>query len=161
MKLVLIGSCRGNDDDARVTELRKLAKELEIEDSVEFVLDQPYSVLKSWLGRASIGIHTMWNEHFGIGVVEMQAAGLITIAHDSGGPKADIIVKTVDGKRTGYLASSVDEYSSAMYKAFYGGADSKENMDIRACGRESSKRFSDQVFMREFKDAIVASEILR
>ena len=98
----------------------------------------------------------MWNEHFGIGVVEMQAAGLITIAHDSGGPKADIIVKTVDG----YLASSVDEYSSAMYRALCDGANSNENMQIRARGRESSKRFSDQVFAREFKDAIVASGIL-
>ena len=82
----------------------------------------------------------MWNEHFGIGVVEMQAAGLITIAHDSGGPKADIIVKTVDG----YLASSVDEYSSAMYRALCDGANSNENMQIRARGRESSKRFSDR-----------------
>ena len=33
----------------------------------------------------------MWNEHFGIGVVEMMAAGMVTVAHDSGGPKADII----------------------------------------------------------------------
>ena len=160
LKLVLIGSCRGEDDDARVAELRKLAKELGIDDSVEFVLNQPYPVLKAWLGRASIGIHTMWNEHFGIGVVEMQAAGLITIAHDSGGPKADIIVKTVDGEKTGYLASSVDEYSSAMYRALCDGANSNENMQIRARGRESSKRFSDQVFTREFKDAIVASGIL-
>jgi hypothetical protein len=30
-----------------------------------------------------LGIHTMWNEHFGIGIVEMMAAGLITIAHRS------------------------------------------------------------------------------
>ena len=157
---MLIGSCRGEDDDARVAELRKLAKGLGIDDSVEFVLNQPYPVLKAWLGRASIGIHTMWNEHFGIGVVEMQAAGLITIAHDSGGPKADIIVKTVDGEKTGYLASSVDEYSSAMYRALCDGANSNENMQIRARGRESSKRFSDQVFTREFKDAIVASGIL-
>ena len=161
VKLVLIGSCRDDDDDARVAELRKLAEELEIQKSVEFVLNQPYHVLKSWLGRGSIGIHTMWNEHFGIGVVEMQAAGLITIAHNSGGPKADIIVKTVDGKRTGYLASSVDEYSSAMRRALYDGADSKENLRIRACGRDSSKRFSDQVFQREFKHAIVESGILR
>jgi hypothetical protein len=28
-----------------------------------------------------LGIHTMWNEHFGIGIVEMMAAGLLTIAH--------------------------------------------------------------------------------
>jgi alpha-1,2-mannosyltransferase len=30
-----------------------------------------------------LGIHTMWNEHFGIGIVEMMAAGLLTIAHRS------------------------------------------------------------------------------
>ena len=33
------------------------------------------------LGSALIGLHTMWNEHFGIGIVEMMAAGLITVAH--------------------------------------------------------------------------------
>lgn len=33
----------------------------------------------------------MWNEHFGIGIVEMMAAGLLVIAHNSGGPKTDII----------------------------------------------------------------------
>jgi hypothetical protein len=26
----------------------------------------------------------MWNEHFGISIVEMMAAGLLTIAHNSG-----------------------------------------------------------------------------
>lgn len=30
-------------------------------------------------------------EHFGITVVEMMAAGLLTIAHESAGPKEDII----------------------------------------------------------------------
>lgn len=33
----------------------------------------------------------MWNEHFGISVVELMAAGLVVIAHNSGGPKLDII----------------------------------------------------------------------
>ena len=40
---------------------------------------------------SSIGVHTMWNEHFGIGVVEYMAAGLIPIAHNSGGPQMDIV----------------------------------------------------------------------
>ena len=160
IKLVLIGSCRNDDDNARVSELRKLAKSLNIDNCVEFVLNQPYPVLKSWLGRASIGLHTMWNEHFGIGVVEMQAAGLVTIAHNSGGPKADIIVPVVGGGQTGYLADTVDDYANAMYAALCNGADSKENMNIRTNGRESSKRFSDEVFARQFKEAIVASGIL-
>jgi len=30
-------------------------------------------------------------EHFGISIVEMMAAGIITIAHNSAGPKQDII----------------------------------------------------------------------
>lgn len=33
----------------------------------------------------------MNSEHFGITVVEMMAAGLLTIAHNSAGPKEDII----------------------------------------------------------------------
>ena len=32
------------------------------------------------------GIHTMENEHFGIGVAEMVRAGCIPFVHDSGGP---------------------------------------------------------------------------
>jgi alpha-1,2-mannosyltransferase len=42
----------------------------------------------------------MWNEHFGIGVVEYQAAGLISVVNNSGGPKIDIVVD-IDGKPTG------------------------------------------------------------
>jgi len=30
-------------------------------------------------------------EHFGISIVEMMASGLITVAHNSAGPKYDII----------------------------------------------------------------------
>ncbi len=36
------------------------------------------------------------NEHFGIGVVEMQASGAIPIAHNSAGPRMDIIVPSYD-----------------------------------------------------------------
>lgn len=34
----------------------------------------------------------MWNEHFGISLVEMMAAGLIVVGHRSGGPLRDIVV---------------------------------------------------------------------
>ena len=42
------------------------------------------AAVRELLGMASVGLHTMWNEHFGIGVVEMMAAGLAVVAHDSG-----------------------------------------------------------------------------
>ena len=44
--------------------------------------------------RAKVGLHTMKEEHFGISIVEMMTAGLITIAHASGGPRHDIIGAT-------------------------------------------------------------------
>lgn len=37
----------------------------------------------------------MWNEHFGIGIVEFMAAGAIPLAHHSGGPLLDIVVPAV------------------------------------------------------------------
>eukprot|EP00520_Triparma_pacifica_P010046 CAMPEP_0118635676 /NCGR_PEP_ID=MMETSP0785-20121206/2202_1 /TAXON_ID=91992 /ORGANISM="Bolidomonas pacifica, Strain CCMP 1866" /LENGTH=407 /DNA_ID=CAMNT_0006526723 /DNA_START=89 /DNA_END=1309 /DNA_ORIENTATION=- len=113
-KLILLGGCRGPEDESRVADLRNLVRSLSLESSVVFLLNEPYSVLKHYLTDSSVGIHTMWNEHFGIGVVEMMAAGLITIAHNSGGPKADIIKPGVDG----YLADSVETYANALKEIF-------------------------------------------
>ena len=56
----------------------------------------------------------MWNEHFGIGIVEMMAAGMIVVAHNSGGPKSDI----VSPHQSGFLATTADEYADAIYEAF-------------------------------------------
>lgn len=99
-KLVLVGSVRDDGDSKRVYELRLLANELQIKDSVEFHLDASWPEILEWLGKASVGVNGMWNEHFGIGVVEYQAAGLIGVVHNSGGPKRDIVIP-IDGKPTG------------------------------------------------------------
>ncbi len=99
-KLVLIGSVRDSDDATRVYNLRLLAHELDIKEQVEFVCDATWSQMLEWMRKASVGVNGMWNEHFGIGVVEYQAAGLISVVNNSGGPKLDIVVQ-VDGEPTG------------------------------------------------------------
>jgi alpha-1,2-mannosyltransferase len=96
---------RDDSDSKRVYELRLLANELGIKDSVKFHLDAPWSDVLDWLRRASVGVNGMWNEHFGIGVVEYQAAGLISVVHDSAGPKFDIVVP-IDGQPTGTLTEN-------------------------------------------------------
>lgn len=101
-RLVLIGSVRDSDDATRVYKLRLLAHELKIKDNVEFVCDASWVQILDWLRRAWVGVNGMWNEHFGIGVVEYISAGLICVVHDSGGPKFDICVP-IDGKATGPL----------------------------------------------------------
>ena len=101
-KLVLIGSLRDDDnaDKKRVNHLRELVREHEIEGRVQFLCNAPWKQMLDWLGRSSIGVNAMWNEHFGIGVVEYQAAGLICVVNDSGGPKEDIVVD-IEGGPTG------------------------------------------------------------
>lgn len=47
--------------------LRGLCQELGVADRVEFKLNVPFEELKRELGEATVGLHTMWNEHFRIG----------------------------------------------------------------------------------------------
>ena len=72
--------------------MQDLAKHLSLEGNVEFKINVPYSELINDLQTGTIGLHTMWNEHFGISVVENMAAGLIMIAHNSGGPRSTHII---------------------------------------------------------------------
>ena len=103
VKLVLIGSVRDERDKQKVAELQRETETLDIKEHVEFVCDAPWDKVVSWLGRGWIGTNAMWNEHFGIGVVEYMAAGLIPVVHNSGGPKMDIVTE-VGGKPTGRMA---------------------------------------------------------
>ncbi|KAH6662739.1 glycosyltransferase family 4 protein [Halenospora varia] len=144
-KLVLIGSVRDDADSKRVYELRLLANELQIKDAVEFHLDATFDEIISWVGKASIGVNGMWNEHFGIGVVEYQAAGLICVVHDSGGPKRDIVTK-IDGERTGFHAMSEEEFAEGFEKALALGQ--KEKLEMRIRARKSAGRFTEDVFER-------------
>lgn len=76
-KLVLIGGCRNEDDQRRVDDLRELAAQLEISDCVEFCLNVPFSTLKQRMSESTIGIHTMWNEHFGIGMLILHSSPVL------------------------------------------------------------------------------------
>ena len=103
-KLLLAGSVRDDHDEKRVYALRLQANP--IKEHVEFLINAKWDALLQLLASSSIGVNGMWNEHFGIGVVEYQAAGLICVVHDSGGPRADIVVE-VGGMPTGELVHLV------------------------------------------------------
>ena len=142
-RLVLIGSVRDGDDSTRVYQLRLLAYELGIRDYVEFITDAPWPEVLNWLRKSWIGVNSMWNEHFGIGVVEYQAAGLISVVNDSGGPKEDIVVE-FDGGPTGYHASTSSEYALAFAEAL--SLSPAETIAMRRRSRLSAKRFTEKAF---------------
>lgn len=143
-RLTLLGSVRkGTEDETMVYKLRLLAHELKVTDRVDFLIGAPWKQKIDLLRRSWIGVNGMWNEHFGIGVVEYQAAGLICVVNDSGGPKQDIVVEH-EGGRTGYHASTEQEYADSFRLALE--LPPKERVDIRLRARSSAQRFSDGRF---------------
>jgi alpha-1,2-mannosyltransferase len=173
-KLIFIGSIRSEADSEYVQELRSKAKDLNIPEShIKFVLDAPHSLVKEYLKTSSYGLNAMWNEHFGIAVVEYVASGLIPIVHASAGPLLDIVTpwdsetKTVakdskNGTKTGFFfKSKQDPDFTAGYpslsEAFQTVAElsDDEKVKITKRGRESVlKRFSDEEFDRQWEEII-------
>jgi len=144
VKLVLVGGSRNAGDAARVDGLRLLAKELGIENHVEFVVNAPYPTMLSWLARASIGLSTMVDEHFGINVVEFMAAGVIPVTHASGGHLNDIVVP-FDGAPTGYHATTPDTFAAAMHSVLT--LSTPEELALRQRARTwAVQKFSEEEF---------------
>jgi len=141
--LLLIGSVRDSADETYIYSLRLLAHELHITSSVTFLLNASWPDILKRLRTCSVGVNAMWNEHFGIGVVEYQAAGLVCVVNDSGGPKRDIVVECGGGP-TGFHASSEVEYAEAFAKAL--GLRGEEALNMRKRARLSARRFGEAAF---------------
>lgn len=89
--LTFLGSCRTSTDSETLDKLREQVKSLELSDYVEFVVDCSYDELKEHLASAKFGLNAMWNEHFGISVVEYLSLSVVPIVHASAGPLLDIL----------------------------------------------------------------------
>ncbi|EIN12293.1 UDP-Glycosyltransferase/glycogen phosphorylase [Punctularia strigosozonata HHB-11173 SS5] len=146
VRLVLIGGSRNTDDAARVDGLKALAQELGVENQTEFLVNAPYPVILEWLSRASIGLSTMMDEHFGINIVEYMAAGVIPVTHASGGPLNDIVVP-YNGQPTGYHARTVTEFAQAFQTVLV--MSPTEQLAMRKRARQwAVQRFSAEEFER-------------
>ena len=154
--LVLIGSCRTElafGDVARLDALRELTRSLGIEERVVFEVNVPFDRLCATLARATVGLHSMRDEHFGISVVELMAAGTVTIAHDSAGPKLDIVTP-FEGGRTGFLESTEEGFAAAMKSALVMSAAERLALQERA-RRSVESRFSEEIFDDAIKRFLV------
>uniref|UniRef100_A0A6N2K4B0 GDP-Man:Man(3)GlcNAc(2)-PP-Dol alpha-1,2-mannosyltransferase n=1 Tax=Salix viminalis TaxID=40686 RepID=A0A6N2K4B0_SALVM len=146
-----VGSCRNKFDEDRLQKLQDKAVELKIDGDVQFYKNVMYRDLVKLLGGSVAGMHSMVDEHFGISVVEYMAAGAIPIAHNSAGPKMDIVLEE-DGQQTGFLAQNVEEYADAILKVLR--MPETERLKMAAAARKRAGRFSEQRFFEDLKAAI-------
>ncbi|KAL4797301.1 hypothetical protein BDV19DRAFT_377706 [Aspergillus venezuelensis] len=158
-QLVLIGTVRpSSPDETHIYNLRLLAHELRLRNNTTFLCDASWPTILSSLKTSSIGVNAMWNEHFGICVVEYQAAGLIAVTHDSGGPREDIVIDLPAAESeegggggagpTGFRATTEDEFADAFEKALSLSLDERISMRRRA--QRSSLRFTEEEFSRKW-----------
>ncbi|GLC39586.1 hypothetical protein PLESTB_000810100 [Pleodorina starrii] len=155
-KLKFIGGCRHADDRARLEALQRYAQELGLEGCVEWIVNAPFSELKLLLGGAVGGLHTMTDEHFGISVVEYMAAGVVPIAHNSAGPRQDIVRPVLDDEGceqvTGFLATTAEEFAEAITRVLT--MDQRERLKIAAAAQRQATRFSTERFLQDFNAAV-------
>ena len=148
LRLVMVGGCRNLEDERRVSQLKERARELAVDGNVEFKVNVSFEELRRELAGSCAALHTMWNEHFGISVVECMAAGCVTVAHDSGGPALDIIVEW-NGQRTGYLAQEKEDFVSCLLEALY--LHRQERLALVAAARGSvQSKFSVEAYETAF-----------
>lgn len=148
----IVGSCRNEDDLNRVNALKDLVRNLGFIQRIDFIVNGTEEDVRNALSNAKVGLHTMTDEHFGIGIIEYLAAGVIAIAHDSGGPKDDILVDHM-GKRVGYLATTEEEYAQRLIEVFE--MDHIKLDELRKNARVAvEERFSTHLFRQGFLDAI-------
>jgi alpha-1,2-mannosyltransferase len=172
VRLLLIGSCRNADDEKRVRDLEQLANELNVRDMVDIKVNFTFENMLKDLAESAVGMHSMIDEHFGIGkktisnnffwhhsllkthsllgVVECMAAGTVMIAHNSAGPKMDIVVP-YKGEKSGFLAETAEQYAEALYNIYTMNV-KKRNL-IREAAREHVKKFSQEKFNNDFIEA--------
>ena len=150
IKLTMMGSCRNEGDEMRIEMLKELARKLSLEDHVEFVVNAPWSEIVNRLSKASIGISTMVDEHFGINVVEFMAAGLITLSHASAGPLLDIAVPDADGKKTGFHAMAPTDFADRAAEILRLGEDEKVAIRKRARKR-AQDAFGTEAFHQNWE----------
>lgn len=155
-KLLMIGGCRDDGDYQRVEMLKAKALEIGLDDGcIEFHVNVPFENLQVMVGNAVAGIHSMKDEHFGISVVEYMAAGAIPIAHNSAGPKGDIVrAEDIDGvmQPTGFLCETMEEYADAIISVLQ--MNDIERMNMRRAARIRSNRFSQKHFQQGWLDAM-------
>lgn len=78
------------------------------------------------------------------------AAGNIMVAHDSGGPKMDIL-NIWEGQAPGFLASTAEEYAEKMINIIKMTKDERDA--IRTAAKRTVNRFSVSEFNEKFLNA--------
>ena len=147
LELHLIGGVRNSEDQKIFEELNIYARQLGVEQYVKFLKNGTIEQILEEFSKAKIGIHTMIEEHFGITLIEMMAAGLIVVTHNSAGAKNDIL-KSEGEMKPGFLVNNDTEYVQQIEEILIRYDEIKGQ--IIQDSTQRAEKFSDEAFQEKF-----------
>jgi D-inositol-3-phosphate glycosyltransferase len=110
--LVVVGGPSGAHGDTELARVRRLAKELGLDDRVRFVQPQPHETLSTYYRAADVCLVPSRSESFGLVALEAAACGTPVIASAVGGLRSlvddGVTGFLVDGRDSNAFASRID-----------------------------------------------------
>ena len=152
LELHIIGGVRNENDKQIFDDLVNYSIKLGVQNYVKFLPNGTTEQILEEFSKAKIAIHTMIAEHFGITLIEMMAAGLIVVTHNSAGAKDDILIGEDGEEIPGYLVDNEDDYVSQIEEILIRYNEIK-NQIVRASTKRAEK-FSDEAFKVHFNEKL-------
>lgn len=110
IKMSIIGSFEQSSRSFDyLRKMEKMIKQYGLEDRVRILVNQDKDELKKQMMTAKVYLHTKYDEHFGISIVEAISAGLIPIVPAHGGPM-EYIPKQYHYRRPMEAAELIKKY---------------------------------------------------
>jgi glycosyltransferase involved in cell wall biosynthesis len=151
-KCFIIGTVYDNASIKYLYKLRKLVKVLKLNGKVKFVVNSSMEVLKNFLLKAKVYVHTALHEYFGISIVEAMACGCVPIVRKSGGPFLDI----VEQGKYGLVFENIDELADQI-NLLLQDENTLKNLSQKAIKRASF--FNKENFKKNFLEIIFKNNI--
>ena len=128
--------------------LKSYSVELGVDKYVKFFPNKTIEEILEEFSKAKIGIHTMKSEHFGITLIEMMAAGLIVVTHNSAWAKDDILVCDKLGNKPGFLVDTEDDYVNQIEEILVRYEQIKSQFIFSS--KKKAEESSDEAFKEKF-----------
>ena len=153
-KFKIMGNSKVHESDLVFAGLQKKLKELGLKNT-ELIRDSSIEQLRHHVSTASIGMHTLHREPFGISIAEMLAGGIYILAHNSAGPRSDILGHGGE-PLYGELYDGYDEFYVKLNKIIENFDDPVKRAEMQNKVRAGQKNARDNLSNEAFSRNLIA-----
>ncbi len=135
-------------EGSEIKKIKKLVKELNLEDSTKFYGRLPHKKLPEIYDKYDVFLNGSDVDNFPASIIEAMASGLLVVSTDAGG-----IPYILEDKKTGFLVKRKD-YKSMAEKVISAFENPQNTIEITKRARKYSERFSWENVKKTFFEVV-------